>query len=97
MFSAKAVASIASIASVAALIALSLAAHLFSPGHAEQGEKPAQNAFTASVEEQRLVDTLREALRSPGLVSDDLPVVAKLGEVLEAELSANSPLWSLDN
>ncbi len=38
-------------------------------------------------------DPLVSALRSPGLVDDDLLVVAQLGEVLEAELTANNSVW----
>jgi hypothetical protein len=88
---------VAALTSVAALVALSFASQLFVPTVPEQDLQSLQLPLTASIEEQRLVDTLREALRSPGLVSDDLPVVAKLGEILEAELSANQPLWTFDN
>ena len=43
----------------------------------------------ASNDEERLV----AALRSPDLSGEDLAIVANLGEVLEAELIANHPLW----
>jgi hypothetical protein len=38
-------------------------------------------------------ESLVAALRSPGLSGEDLALVAKLGEVLEAELIANHPVW----
>jgi len=37
--------------------------------------------------------SLVAALRSPELFGDDLALVANLGEVLEAEIIANHPLW----
>jgi hypothetical protein len=37
------------------------------------------------------------ALRSPELSSEDIALVANLGEIMEAELSAPQSLWLYDN
>ena len=76
----------ASLATIACALAV-CAASLFTGSTPDAGLPP------ASADEARLV----AALRSPELGTEDLPLVAKLGEILEAELSSSQQLWPSDN
>lgn len=51
----------------------------------------------ATTENTSIEETLIAALRSPELSSEDIALVANLGEIMEAELSATQSLWLYDN
>lgn len=72
---------------LAAVLALCAGGLLWSP--APRHQDPQELSFG---DEASLV----AALRSPELSGDDLALVANLGELLEAEIIANHPLWRDD-
>lgn len=72
------------ISSIAAALALCTGAMLWKTP-TERTDAPQ----LVTTDEERLI----AALRSPDLSGEDLAIVANLGEVLEAELIANHPLW----
>ena len=73
------------LASLAALVAVCASSLLLNA--------PVEKASSPTSDEERLI----AALRSPELFTDDLPLVAKLGEILEAELNAPQHLWPSEN
>lgn len=72
------------LAGLAAAIAICAVSLVLTQPRSESGLRP-----VTPIDEESLV----AALRSPELSGEDLALVAKLGEVLEAELIANHPLW----
>jgi hypothetical protein len=72
------------LASLAAALAVCVGSLLWNHPRSNSQLRP-----SVTIDEESLV----AALRSPGLSGEDLALVAKLGEVLEAELIANHPVW----
>ncbi len=80
---------------LAAVLALCAGALLWSPApHLWSPAPHAQDPQELSLGDEA---SLVAALRSPDLSGDDLALVANLGELLEAEIIANHPLWRDDN